>query len=67
MQKCRRNADTFVSESDEMALVGILSVMLLDELFVRRPVLAAPAVPTKVVIGATAVSPGYPETSRRIA
>jgi asparagine synthase (glutamine-hydrolysing) len=61
VQKCRRNADGFVSESDEMALVGALSVMLLDELFVRRPVLAAPAIPTKVVIGATTVAPGYPE------
>jgi asparagine synthase (glutamine-hydrolysing) len=61
VQKCRRNADGFVSESDEMALVGVLSVMLLDELFVRRPLLAAPAVPTRIVIGATAVSPGYQE------
>ena len=61
VRKCRRNADGFVSESDEMALVGILSVMLLDELFVRRPVLAAPTLPTKVVIGATLVAPGYQE------
>jgi len=67
VQKCRRNADGFVSESDEMALVGVLSVMLLDELFVRRPALAAPAQPTKVVIGATTVTPGYQETPRRIA
>ena len=50
-----------MSESDEMALVGVLSVMLLDELFVRRPVLAAPAAPTKVVIGATVVAPAYPK------
>jgi asparagine synthase (glutamine-hydrolysing) len=61
VQKCRRNADGFVSESDEMALVGVLSVMLLDELFVQRPVLAPPAVPTRVVIGATVVAPGYQE------
>ena len=61
LQKCRRNVDTFVSESDEMALVGVLSVMLLDELFVRRPVLAAPAEPGRVVIGATVVSPLYPQ------
>jgi asparagine synthase (glutamine-hydrolysing) len=52
VQKCRRNVNTFVSESDEMALVGVLSVMLLDEVFVRRPALAAPAEPTKVVVGA---------------
>ena len=61
VQKCRRNADGFVSESDEMALVGVLSVMLLDELFIRHPVLAVPAVPTKVVIGATRIAPGYQE------
>ena len=67
VQKCRRNANGFVSESDEMALVGVLSVMLLDELFVRRPALAAPAQPTRVVIGATTVAPGYQETPRRIA
>jgi asparagine synthase (glutamine-hydrolysing) len=58
-QKCRRNVDTFVSESDEMALVGVLSVMLLDEIFVRRPSLAAPAEPTRVVIGATVVPSPY--------
>ena len=61
VQKCRRNADAFVSESDEMALVGVLSVMLLDEMFVRRPMLAAPAVPNKVVIGSTLVGPAYPK------
>jgi hypothetical protein len=59
VQKCRRNAEGFVSESDEMGLVGVLSVMLLDELFLRRPRLAPLAVPTKVVIGATAVVPTY--------
>ncbi len=58
-QKCRRNAAGFVSESDEMALVGVLSVMLLDEIFVRRPTLAPSATPTKVVIGATSVAPGH--------
>jgi len=67
VQKCRRNADGFVRESDEMALVGVLSVMLLDELFVRRPVLAAPVAPTKVVIGATLTAAALPGTSRRIA
>jgi len=57
VQKCRRNADGFVSESDEMALVGVLSVMLLDELFVRRPVVAAPAEPNKVVVGSAVLTP----------
>jgi asparagine synthase (glutamine-hydrolysing) len=56
VQKCRRNADGFVSESDEMSLVGVLSVMLLDEQFVRRPVVAAHAEPNKVVIGGTVVA-----------
>ena len=60
VEKCRRNADGFVSESDEMALVGVLSVMLLDELFVRRPTPAAAATPTKVVIGATLIAAAYP-------
>jgi asparagine synthase (glutamine-hydrolysing) len=58
--KCRRNAAGFVSESDEMALVGVMSVMLLDEMFVRRPAVAAPAVPGKVVIGATLIGPVSP-------
>ena len=59
VRKCQRNADGFVSESDEMALVGVLSVMLLDEMFVRNPVVAAPAEPTKVVVGATLVASTY--------
>jgi asparagine synthase (glutamine-hydrolysing) len=61
VQKCRRNVNTFVSESDEMALVGVLSVMLLDEVFVRRPALAAPSEPTKVVIGAAPGVLAYPK------
>lgn len=62
VQKCRRNVDGFVSESDEMALVGVLSVMLLDEMFVRRPRLAPPAIPNRVVVGATTVAPGFSTT-----
>lgn len=57
VQKCRRHADGFVSESDEMALVGVLSVMLLDELFVRRPVVAAAVEPNRVVIGSAVLTP----------
>jgi len=60
VRKCQRNADGFVSESDEMALVGVLSVMLLDEQFVRHPVLATSATPNKVVIGATLAAPLHP-------
>jgi len=40
-----------VSETDEMALVGIVSTMLLHEALVARPTLAAPAEPSRVVDG----------------
>jgi len=40
-----------VSETDEMALVGALSIMLLHEQLVANPVLAEPLKPTKTVIG----------------
>ena len=55
LQKCRRNEGQGigVSESDEMALVGVLSTMLLHEQLVARPTLARPATPNRVVIGAT--------------
>lgn len=41
-----------VSETDEMALVGAISTMLLHEQLVERPALARPARPTRVVVGA---------------
>ena len=55
LQKCRRNEGQGigVSESDEMALVGVLSTMLLHEQLVARPTLARSATPNRVVIGAT--------------
>jgi asparagine synthase (glutamine-hydrolysing) len=56
MQKCRRNESVGVTESDEMALVGVLSTMLLHEQMVARPALAAAARPNKVVVGSTVVS-----------
>jgi asparagine synthase (glutamine-hydrolysing) len=40
-----------VSETDEMALVGCLSLMLLHEQLIVSPRLAAPARPTRVVVG----------------
>jgi len=40
-------------ETDQMALVGSLSIMLLHEQFVRRPRKAPPLEPTKVVVGDT--------------
>jgi asparagine synthase (glutamine-hydrolysing) len=51
-----------VSETDEMALVGAISTMLLHDQLVERPALASPARPTKVVVGATTEpSPRVPE------
>ena len=40
-------------ETDEMALVGAVSTMLLHEQLVAHPSLAADAEPTRVVVGAT--------------
>ena len=51
LDKGRRYLETGLGESDEMAIVGILSTMLLNEQFVERPRLARPAVPTRVVVG----------------
>jgi asparagine synthase (glutamine-hydrolysing) len=55
LAKCHRQLAAGVTEADEMALVGILSVMLLHEQFVARPVLVAPTVPNRVVHGSTVV------------
>jgi len=49
--KCRTRQQDGLGESDEMALVGILSTLLLHERLVRRPQLAAPLLPTRVVAG----------------
>jgi asparagine synthase (glutamine-hydrolysing) len=52
VKKCEAGAQRdAVSETDEMALVGILSVMLLHDRFVQRPKLADPLVPDRVVVG----------------
>lgn len=45
-----------VSETDEMALVGSVSLMILHDYFVARPRLARPATPTRVVLGAEVVT-----------
>jgi asparagine synthase (glutamine-hydrolysing) len=50
VRKCEAQVDQGVSETDEMALVGIVSVMLLHEQLVEHPVPAAPVQPTKVVV-----------------
>jgi asparagine synthase (glutamine-hydrolysing) len=44
-----------VSETDEMAFVGSLSVQLLHERFIARPELAAPLIAGRVVVGAEQV------------
>ena len=40
-----------LAQTDEMALVGALSIMLLHEQLVANPVLAEPLKPTRTVIG----------------
>lgn len=55
VKKARRYADTGLSESDEMGLVGVLSTMLLKHQLVDAPVLASPAVPTRLVEGGQVV------------
>jgi asparagine synthase (glutamine-hydrolysing) len=52
VRKCEAGAPRdAVSETDEMALVGVLSVMLLHDRFVENPRLAEPLVPDRVVVG----------------
>jgi len=54
VRKARAYAETGMSESDEMALVGILSTMLLKHQFVESPDLAPEATPDlEVVSGVT--------------
>jgi asparagine synthase (glutamine-hydrolysing) len=50
-EKCRRNLESGVGEMDEMALVGVLSIQLLHEQFVRAPQLAPSRPAGRVVIG----------------
>ncbi len=49
--KCSKSIDKGVSETDEMALVAVISTMLLHKTFVDQPRLCATAQATKVVIG----------------
>jgi len=51
--KCERYVDAGLGEGEEMGLVGVLSTLLLQDAMVDRPALAAPAVPTREVEGAT--------------
>lgn len=49
-----------LGETDEMALVGIVSTGLLHEQLIRAPVLAAPAHPSRLVVGSTVCAVASP-------
>lgn len=51
ISKCAKNIDKGVSETDEMALVAVISTMLLHQTFVHEPRLCSAATATKIVIG----------------
>ena len=51
--KCESGIEGGLSETDEMALVGIVSTMLFHDRLVARPSLAEPLEATRVVVGAT--------------
>lgn len=56
--KCRRSREDEVSEMDEMAFVGILSIQLLHERMVKSPRLAALPEVTRRVVGDRLVAHG---------
>jgi asparagine synthase (glutamine-hydrolysing) len=66
VRKCAAAGEAGVGETDEMALVGVVSTMLLHDRLVAEPALAPPAVPTRVVIG-SAVQPSAGEPSAETA
>jgi asparagine synthase (glutamine-hydrolysing) len=51
VHKCESAGESGVGETDEMGLVGMISVMLLHEQLVARPSLAEPREPTRFVVG----------------
>jgi asparagine synthase (glutamine-hydrolysing) len=51
VRKCESAGAAGVGETDEMALVGTISVMLLHEGLIARPELAPAGEPTRVVVG----------------
>ena len=57
MARCERSFEKGVSETDEMAIIGVLSTMILHRQFVADPQRSAPARATRVVIGNTVVDP----------
>ncbi|WP_005033720.1 asparagine synthase (glutamine-hydrolyzing) [Holophaga foetida] len=56
-EKCLRNLATGIGETDEMALVGIVSLQLLHEQMVRRPLLAPRLSPGRLVVGDQVLNP----------
>jgi asparagine synthase (glutamine-hydrolysing) len=57
LRKCETAGEAGVGETDEMALVGAISVMLLHERFIARPTLAQAAEATKMVVGDSVEAP----------
>lgn len=57
LAKAERNLGSGLSETDEMALVGIISTMLWHERFIAAPRLAAPLEPHRKVVGKTVLAP----------
>ncbi len=51
VSKCETTGPSGVSETDEMALVGVLSTMLLHRRFVVDPPAPVAATPNRVVVG----------------
>jgi asparagine synthase (glutamine-hydrolysing) len=49
-KKCLRNLDAGISETDEMALVGVISTMLLHDRFVESPPLTEEAIPNRAAV-----------------
>jgi asparagine synthase (glutamine-hydrolysing) len=58
VSKCEAPGGAGVGETDEMGLVGTLSVMLLHDRFVARPTLAPTASATRFVVGDRVQEPG---------
>lgn len=51
--KAEANVETGLAETDEMALVAVVSTMLLHDTFIANPRLAEPLRPSRVVVGST--------------
>ncbi|MBN1608713.1 MAG: asparagine synthase (glutamine-hydrolyzing) [Polyangiaceae bacterium] len=57
IDKCRRSVNRRVAETDEMALVAMVSTVLLHRQLVEAPTLALPLVPTREVHGSMTLEP----------